>query len=168
MQRSRILGRVVRNWVKMADLGEGLTPTPPLIFRPNWGPKGRIKFFRRPGSLPPYLRVWMTPPPPPPLIWSECLDPPLKISHPGLVRDLNSDMKAQKANSLPIIWWLDALKRKEKIIRESAFDKKKKKSGLKFNSGLALTGVRTTGPWGPFLESPGNVSGPKSNFQMEI
>ena len=31
-------------------------------------------------------------------------------------------------------------------IRESAFDKKKKKSGLNFNPGLALTRVRTTGP----------------------
>ena len=38
------------------------------------------------------------------------------------------------------------LKRIEKIIRESAFDKKTKKAGLKFNPGLALTGVRTTGP----------------------
>ena len=34
----------------------------------------------------------------------------------------------------------------EKIIRESAFDRKKKKPGLKFNPGLALTGVGTTGP----------------------
>ena len=34
-------------------------------------------------------------------------------------------------------------KKIEKIIRESAFDKKKKKPGLKFNPGLALTGVRT-------------------------
>ena len=34
----------------------------------------------------------------------------------------------------------------EKIIRESAIDKKKKKPRLKFNPGLALTGVRTTGP----------------------
>ena len=34
----------------------------------------------------------------------------------------------------------------EKIIRGSAFDKKKKKPGLKFNPGLALTGVRITGP----------------------
>jgi len=38
-------------------------------------------------------------------------------------------------------------KRREKIIRESAYDKKKKKPGLKFNPGLVLTGVRTTGPW---------------------
>jgi len=37
-------------------------------------------------------------------------------------------------------------KKIEKIIRESAFDKKKKKPGLKFNPGLALTRVRTTGP----------------------
>ena len=34
----------------------------------------------------------------------------------------------------------------EKIIRESAFDKKIKNPGLKFNPGLALTGVRTNGP----------------------
>ena len=38
-------------------------------------------------------------------------------------------------------------KKIEKIIRESAFDKKKKKPGLKLNPGLALTGVRTNGPW---------------------
>ena len=38
-------------------------------------------------------------------------------------------------------------KKIEKIIRESAFDKKKKKPGLKFNPGLALTRVWTTGPW---------------------
>ena len=45
----------------------------PLIFRPNWGPKGRKNVFWRPGPplskglddrLPPYLRVWMTAPPP--------------------------------------------------------------------------------------------------------
>ena len=37
-------------------------------------------------------------------------------------------------------------KRIEKIVRESAVDKNKKKPGLKFNPGLVLTGVRTTGP----------------------
>ena len=42
-------------------------------------------------------------------------------------------------------WILE--KRIQKIIRESAFDNKKKKDGLKFNPGLVLTGVRTTGPW---------------------
>ena len=38
-------------------------------------------------------------------------------------------------------------KRIEKIIRESTFDEKKKKPGLKFNPRLALTGLRTTGAW---------------------
>ena len=38
-------------------------------------------------------------------------------------------------------------KRIEKIIRESAFDNMKKKPGLIFNPKLALSGVRTTGPW---------------------
>ena len=40
-------------------------------------------------------------------------------------------MKAWEANSvlffLPTIWWLEALKRREKIIRENAFEQKKKK-----------------------------------------
>ena len=27
---------------------------------------------------------------------------------------------------------------------------------------------RALGDWGPFLESPGNFSGPKSNIQIEI
>ena len=32
----------------------------------------------------------------------------------------------------------------EKIVRENAFDEKKKRLGLKFNPGLALIGLRTT------------------------
>ena len=47
---------------------------------------------------------------------------------------------------LPTIWWWDAPKRREKIIRENAFGQQKKKPGLKFNRGLALIGLRTTGP----------------------
>ena len=38
---------------------------PPLIFGPNWGPKGRKIFFERPplhAPPPPYLRAWMTDP----------------------------------------------------------------------------------------------------------
>ena len=46
-------------------------------------------------------------------------------------------------------------KKIEKIIRESAFDKKKKKPGLKFNPGLALTSVRTTGLKRFFLPTNG-------------
>ena len=41
---------------------------------------------------------------------------------------------------------MDALKRIEKIIQENAFEHKEKKPGLKFNPGLALIGLRTTGP----------------------
>ena len=47
---------------------------------------------------------------------------------------------------MPTIWWLDTLKRIEKIIRENAFGQKKKKPRLKFNPGLALIDLRTTGP----------------------
>ena len=39
--------------VTMADLGQGPIPPPPLIFRPNWGPKGWKKFS------------WVRPSPPP-------------------------------------------------------------------------------------------------------
>ena len=41
--------------------------------------------------------------------------------------------------------WLDALKWIEKIIWENAFEQKKKKLRLKFNPGLALIGLWTTG-----------------------
>ena len=49
------------------------------------------------------------------------------------MRKLNSDMKAPKIKSvlffLSTIWWLDALKRMKGIIRENAFEQKKKKTG---------------------------------------
>ena len=51
---------------------------PPLIFRPNWGPKGQKKFLRPSHPPPPYLRVWTTPPAPPPL--SQGLDPPMNCN----------------------------------------------------------------------------------------
>ena len=49
------------HFLPMEDPGEGLAP-PPLIFRPNWGPKGEKKFF---GDCTP-------PPPPPPPPMSRC------------------------------------------------------------------------------------------------
>ena len=52
-------------------------------------------------------------------------------------------------------------KRIEKIIRESAFDNNKKKAGLKFNTGLVLIGVRTTGPRCP----PQGPSKEKVNYE---
>ena len=41
---------------------------------------------------------------------------------------------------------MDALKKIEKIFRENASEQKKKKPSLKFNPGLGLTDLRTTGP----------------------
>ena len=41
---------------------------------------------------------------------------------------------------------MDVLKSIDKIIRENAFDQKKKKPELKFNLGLALIGLRITRP----------------------
>ena len=38
------------------------------------------------------------------------------------------------------------LKREEKILPENAFEEKKKTPGLRFNPGLPLIGLRTTGP----------------------
>ena len=48
--------------------------------------------------------------------------------------------------------------KKRKLSGESAFDKKKKKPGLKFNPGLALTGVRTTGRDRRLVTVPGSRS----------
>ena len=42
---------------------------------------------------------------------------------------------------------MDALKTKEKIIRENAFEQKKKKPGLKFNRWLVLIRLQTTGSY---------------------
>ena len=42
---------------------------------------------------------------------------------------------------------MTTLKIIEKIVRENAFDEKKKRPGLKFNPGLALIGRRSTRPW---------------------
>ena len=43
-----------------------------------------------------------------------------------------------------------ALKRREEITQENTFEQKKKKPGLKFNPGLALIGLRTSGPRSKF------------------
>ena len=39
---------------------------------------------------------------------------------------------------------------------------------LTFYPRLTLTGFRTTRPWGPFLESPGNLTGPVSYFEIKV
>ena len=48
---------------------------------------------------------------------------------------------------------MDDLKRIEKILRENASEKKEMKPGLKFNLGLALIGLRTTGPWAELFKA---------------
>ena len=52
--------------IAVVDLGEGPggARPPPLIFRPNWGPKGGKNFMET--GPPPYLRIWITGPP---LFW---------------------------------------------------------------------------------------------------
>ena len=52
---------------------------------------------------------------------------------------------------LSTIWWLSTLKRIEKLAKENTFDEKEKRRGEKFNPGLALIGLRTTGPSNNFL-----------------
>ena len=42
---------------------------------------------------------------------------------------------------------IGSVKGMEKIILENVYKQKKKKPGLKFNPGLALIGLWTTGPW---------------------
>ena len=45
-------------WSSGGSLGGTRGAWAPLIFRPNWGPKGRKIFLETPPPL--YLRVWMT------------------------------------------------------------------------------------------------------------
>ena len=64
-------------WKGKCSSGPARGPPPPsLIFRPNWGPKGRKKKLgdHPPPPTFPYLRVWMTAPP----RLSQGLDPALK------------------------------------------------------------------------------------------
>ena len=68
-----------------------------------------------------------------------------------------------------VIWWLDALKRTEKIIRENAFEQKKKNPGLEFNLGLALISLWTTyramNIWVSWLISSGSPSSARHTIQ---
>ena len=51
-----------------------------------------------------------------------------------------------KFSLIPLVCNLGCSKKNRAIIRGNAFAQKKKETGLKFNPGLALTGLRTTGP----------------------
>ena len=78
-------------------------------------------------------------------------------SNPAVGRVVRSWVKITQGQ-----WWLDTLKK----IREnylSAFDKKIKNPGSKFNPGLVLTDVRTTGPSWPLA---GFVHGSQARVQI--
>ena len=64
--------------------------------------------------------------------------------------NLISDLIALKENSVKFflsrIWLFDALKIRQEIIPKRLLNKGTKKTRLKFNLGLALNGLRTTGP----------------------
>ena len=70
--------------------------------------------------------------------------------NPGLVWNLISGLKALRENSIQIfllaIWSLDVLKRIVKIFPKRLLNKEIKKPELKFNPGLGLSGLWTTGP----------------------
>ena len=45
--------------VAVVDPGEGSGGLPPLIFGPNWGPKGQKKIGGEDRAFPPYFKVWI-------------------------------------------------------------------------------------------------------------
>ena len=65
--------------------------------------------------------------------------------------NLISGLKTLRENSVQIfllaIWSLDVLKRIVKIFPKRLLNKEIKKPRLKFNPGLGLIGLWTTGPW---------------------
>ena len=74
----------------------------PLILNPNWGPKGRKKFFGdRP---PPSLRVWMTGPPSPLISGSGWPGPP-----PPLSQGLDPSLILSQARRWPFLFMKDFL-----------------------------------------------------------
>ena len=62
----------------------------------------------------------------------------------------------------------ECCKKKKKIIRENAFEQKKEKPELKFNPGLALIGLRTTGSVGTYMAPDGYDRLMHCNFQGVI
>ena len=82
----------------------------------------------------------------------------------GLVWNLISRLKAMKENSVQIflltIWLLDVLEKEYgNFSLKRLLSKEIKKFGLNFNPGLALIGLRTTGPcWRLYLDWPVPVS----------
>ena len=88
--------------------------------------------------------------------------------NPGLVQYFHFRYESLRSKFsfilFPTIWLLGALKGREKIIRENAFEQKKKKPGLKFNFGLALIGLQTTGHSCTLFKGGGISSGANPHF----
>ena len=59
-------------------------------------------------------------------------------------------------------------KKKRENFLKNALKRKNKKLGSKFNLELPQIGLWTTGPWGLFLESPGNFSGFVFVFNIKV
>jgi len=74
--RSKISALLRRRTTQWRIQGRGPGDRSPLIFGPNWGPRGRKNFFRRPPLLGWPGSGWPVPPPPPPTL-SQGLDPVL-------------------------------------------------------------------------------------------
>ena len=86
----------------VADPGEG----PPLIFRPNWGPKGQKNFFWDQTPLTPYIRVCMNAPPGSPL--SEGLYPSTTAQYRSFVfcfqKKNNNQTSGLRNRNVPFHW----------------------------------------------------------------
>ena len=123
-------------------------PPSPLIFRPNWGPKGPKKIFFEiaPSPPPPTLSQGLDERPPPPL--SEGLDPPplLTYSFPLRCKCLFK-LHQSVAQNLSSMWRstfeLGASQRRS----VTKFAPKSYLSGMVFVLGQELTGKVWSKPW---------------------
>ena len=97
--------------------------------------------------------------------------------NPGLMWHLIAGLKALRENSVQIfllaILSLDVLKRIVKIFPKILLNKEIKKPELKFNPGLKLIGLRTTGPrcmatWNPFVKLSAQYKCYFSNYKRKI
>ena len=154
----------------MTDLGEA-----PPYFRPNWGPKGWKIFFL--DWAPPLISGSGCPTPPPPFLltwrsgsatvsyqilvksnnwsiinaafWAGLFK--AGLTYPKVSTKFEFRYESLKSKFSLILFVYNLVikysKQNKKIFRENVFNEKKKRPGLKFNPGLALTGLRTTGPW---------------------
>lgn len=81
------------------------------------------------------------------VVLSHIIQSYIKITK-GLVKNLISDLKGIKENSLPSLsctnWWLDTLRRIEKIMWKRLLNRGKKKPFLKFKPGSALSRLKTS------------------------